>query len=110
MKIVLVGSVFLVCLGYTWAAEDICKLPMNEGLCRALAKRYYYDSATRSCKQFYYGGCEGNANNFESKRECAEKCIKKPNGVLIKTRKRKNKKNKKQKESPLPEVINLDDE
>uniref|UniRef100_F5GTK6 Guianensin n=1 Tax=Simulium guianense TaxID=445764 RepID=VKGUA_SIMGU len=106
MKIALICSVFLVCLAYTWADEDVCSLPMNDGLCRALHKRYYYDSATKTCKMFYYGGCAGNANNFETKRACAEKCYK--NKALIKTRKRKPKKKKNNKESSEMTIINMD--
>ncbi|XP_032160714.1 boophilin-G2-like isoform X2 [Mustela erminea] len=53
---------------------DICLLPPDEGICRALFRRYYYDSSTQSCRQFYYGGCEGNANNFRTLEDCNEAC------------------------------------
>lgn len=26
------------------------------------------------CRQFYYGGCGGNANNFESEPACQQRC------------------------------------
>ena len=37
-------------------------------------KRYYFDSADGTCKQFYFGGCEGNDNNFRSLETCQSRC------------------------------------
>lgn len=51
-----------------------CLLPKKVGPCEAAIPRYYYDSKTNKCEFFYYGGCEGNANNFETKRECEATC------------------------------------
>lgn len=53
---------------------EICLLPMDVGLCRALITRYYYDRYTQSCRKFFYGGCHGNANNFLSLKDCEEAC------------------------------------
>ena len=36
--------------------------------------RWYHDTETRSCKEFKYGGCLGNENNFGSKIECKNFC------------------------------------
>ena len=36
--------------------------------------RYYFDSADGTCKLFYYGGCEGNKNNFKSLQTCQSRC------------------------------------
>ncbi|KAL1443251.1 hypothetical protein MTO96_007532, partial [Rhipicephalus appendiculatus] len=46
----------------------------DQGPCRASIPRYYYDNATRTCKQFTYGGCEGNSNNYETVEECKASC------------------------------------
>ncbi|XP_070180043.1 papilin-like isoform X2 [Littorina saxatilis] len=54
--------------------EDICKQPQVVGPCRAGLTRYYYDSATMACRQFFYGGCQGNLNNFGSLEYCQQKC------------------------------------
>uniref|UniRef100_A0A1S4LD64 Uncharacterized protein n=2 Tax=Ixodes scapularis TaxID=6945 RepID=A0A1S4LD64_IXOSC len=51
-----------------------CKLPMDEGPCRARIPTYYFDIKTKKCKEFMYGGCEGNANNFETIDACRQKC------------------------------------
>merc|ERR1712142_153615 len=51
-----------------------CRLPKDAGPCRARKPRYYFDVDTGACKLFYYGGCQGNANNFRSMRECTKSC------------------------------------
>merc|ERR1712179_540954 len=54
--------------------ENICNLPKRVGKCRALSWRVYYDSETKTCKEFGYGGCDGNKNNFNSAEECIRMC------------------------------------
>merc|ERR1711874_78451 len=54
--------------------DNVCELPKDKGPCEAAIKRFYYDSNTKKCKEFTYGGCQGNANNFESKEECQKEC------------------------------------
>src|SRR6478609_5356239 len=52
-----------------------CLLPAETGECDAAIPRYYYDAASESCKQFTWGGCGGNANNFETITECYDTCF-----------------------------------
>ena len=52
-----------------------CTLEVDIGPCRAYVHRYCFDSQTGKCKQFGYGGCKGNQNNFKSKDECEKKCL-----------------------------------
>ena len=54
----------------------ICRLPPVKGPCEALYPRWYYSKADHTCLLFIYGGCDGNANNFETEKECLEKCQK----------------------------------
>ncbi|XP_015232468.1 PREDICTED: tissue factor pathway inhibitor-like [Cyprinodon variegatus] len=54
--------------------KNPCHLPQAVGPCRGLVKRFFFDTATQQCKQFYYGGCFGNANNFRSMTECQRRC------------------------------------
>ena len=52
----------------------MCELPKDEGPCKASKLRWYYDSAEGSCRQFRYGGCQGNYNNFETQQGCQDYC------------------------------------
>ncbi|EPQ11414.1 Eppin [Myotis brandtii] len=53
--------------------ED-CKLPMEKGPCRAKLPRWFYNSSTYGCVLFYFGGCNGNGNNFLKKDACEKAC------------------------------------
>lgn len=43
--------------------------------CLAYIPRWRYDPETRTCENFVYGGCGGNANNFETIEACEGKCL-----------------------------------
>ncbi|XP_070378510.1 papilin-like isoform X2 [Dermacentor albipictus] len=54
--------------------DPVCELPKKIGPCRALVPRYYYNTTTDTCEVFIYGGCKGNANNFETLTQCETRC------------------------------------
>ncbi|KAK2707178.1 hypothetical protein QYM36_015008, partial [Artemia franciscana] len=56
--------------------EEICFLPKDIGPCRMHDKRFYFNSRTKTCTQFGYGGCWGNRNNFENLESCVHSCRK----------------------------------
>ncbi|XP_019897043.1 tissue factor pathway inhibitor a isoform X5 [Esox lucius] len=56
------------------ADKSPCHLEEAPGPCRGLVSRYFFDSRSKECKHFYYGGCFGNANNFRSMKECQARC------------------------------------
>ncbi|XP_076460366.1 PI-actitoxin-Afv2b-like [Babylonia areolata] len=68
--------VFLLLTGMVaiTTAESICSLPSETGPCRAMIPRYFYDTKSGTCQMFTYGGCLGNANNFEKKENCEAAC------------------------------------
>ncbi|KIH48635.1 Kunitz/Bovine pancreatic trypsin inhibitor domain protein [Ancylostoma duodenale] len=39
-----------------------------------MVKRFAYDNNKKKCVKFYYGGCKGNKNNFESMEDCTWTC------------------------------------
>lgn len=54
--------------------SERCVQPMRKGVCRALIPRYTYDPKSKDCREFKFGGCDGNGNNFTSRKQCMETC------------------------------------
>ncbi|XP_015269479.1 PREDICTED: collagen alpha-3(VI) chain [Gekko japonicus] len=55
--------------------ESICNLKKEEGTCRNFILKWYYDTVTKSCARFWYGGCGGNDNRFNTQNECEITCF-----------------------------------
>ena len=55
-----------------------CQLPPDTGRCHARYIRWYFNSNAQECTHFQYGGCEGNQNNFMSKKDCEQTCLATP--------------------------------
>jgi hypothetical protein len=53
---------------------DLCDLPPEPGPCKGNIQRFSFDAVAGQCLEFVYGGCEGNANNFETHEACAAAC------------------------------------
>lgn len=54
--------------------SEKCLLPRRKGVCRALIPRWSYDPISKECKEFKFGGCDGNGNNFSTEKSCMEAC------------------------------------
>ncbi|XP_068602533.1 collagen, type XXVIII, alpha 2a [Brachionichthys hirsutus] len=52
-----------------------CKLSLDQGPCRNYNIRWYYDKQANACAQFWYGGCGGNGNRYETEDECKKTCV-----------------------------------
>ena len=65
----------------TSAERPLCSLNADTGPCRAQKNRFFYNNTAGECQEFVYGGCKGNANNFESIEDCESRCKSSPSAV-----------------------------
>ncbi|XP_043920947.1 actinia tenebrosa protease inhibitors-like isoform X1 [Protopterus annectens] len=55
--------------------EERCLLDMTHGMfCGSYHQKWYYDKKLDACKLFWYGGCDGNENRFNTENECLQTC------------------------------------
>ncbi|XP_007236522.3 collagen, type XXVIII, alpha 1a [Astyanax mexicanus] len=52
-----------------------CRQRLDPGPCRNYEIYWYYDPEANACAQFWYGGCQGNSNRFESHDSCKKTCV-----------------------------------
>ncbi|XP_014674581.1 PREDICTED: papilin-like, partial [Priapulus caudatus] len=55
-------------------APDACEQPRQEGNCNGFDQRWYFNAETRACETFFYTGCGGNDNHFDSYVDCFLHC------------------------------------
>lgn len=60
--------------GGSGGLPEQCTLPQDGGPCDGAFPMYWHDPRTGVCTPFIYGGCQGNANRFESLEECQQAC------------------------------------
>ncbi|XP_022236423.1 WAP, Kazal, immunoglobulin, Kunitz and NTR domain-containing protein 1-like [Limulus polyphemus] len=57
------------------AEGDICHLPKVVGPCGGREPRFFYNTESKKCELFYFGGCNGNGNRFLILKECEDTCF-----------------------------------
>lgn len=53
-----------------------CSQILDPGPCRDYVVKWYYDETSNACAQFWFGGCLGNKNRFETEEKCHKACVK----------------------------------
>ncbi|XP_043111994.1 collagen alpha-3(VI) chain [Puntigrus tetrazona] len=56
--------------------KDICQLSLDTGTCTNFSVKWYYSVSSGQCVQFWYGGCDGNSNRFNTQEDCEIRCQK----------------------------------
>ncbi|XP_053121349.1 collagen alpha-6(VI) chain-like isoform X2 [Hemicordylus capensis] len=54
---------------------DACVVDMDRGECEDYTLKWHYNKEQDMCSQFWYGGCGGNKNRFETQEECEALCL-----------------------------------
>ncbi|XP_066530987.1 collagen, type XXVIII, alpha 1a [Hoplias malabaricus] len=52
-----------------------CRQNLDPGPCRNYEVKWYYDPEANACAQFWFGGCNGNSNRFETHESCRRTCV-----------------------------------
>ncbi|XP_055351849.1 LOW QUALITY PROTEIN: papilin-like [Paramacrobiotus metropolitanus] len=67
---------------HTKQPKQNCEIYSEQGSCRNYSIKWHYDFEYGDCTRFWYGGCEGNDNRFDSEPECQAECIR-PAGAAV---------------------------
>ncbi|ELW48931.1 Amyloid beta A4 protein [Tupaia chinensis] len=54
--------------------REVCSEQAETGPCQAMISRWYFDVTEGKCAPFFYGGCGGNRNNFDTEEYCMAVC------------------------------------
>ena len=52
----------------------VCNASPDPGMCYGYFPKFFHNPTSGKCERFVYGGCQGNANRFNSKEQCLDKC------------------------------------
>ncbi|XP_043223530.1 papilin-like [Amphibalanus amphitrite] len=54
---------------------EMCSLPKQRGPCRNFTVHWFFDMEYGGCSRFWYGGCDGNINSFDTEEDCKATCV-----------------------------------
>ena len=61
-------------IGQELEVKSPCDQEKDAGPCRGMKPKWYFDKSSSTCKLFFFGGCQGNDNRFDSLNECSQTC------------------------------------
>lgn len=53
--------------------NPLCKQEAKAGLCKGYFEKYYFNSKSKTCEVFYWGGCSGSVP-FHKIKTCQDTC------------------------------------
>ncbi|KAG7336265.1 hypothetical protein KOW79_000958 [Hemibagrus wyckioides] len=56
-------------------SNDVCYLEKDAGPCKKYVTKWFYDQGKNKCIRFFYGGCNGSLNRFDTQQECETRCV-----------------------------------
>ncbi|XP_030605327.1 collagen alpha-6(VI) chain-like isoform X2 [Archocentrus centrarchus] len=59
----------------SFESKDVCLLSEDSGDCQNYTIKWFFDHKRGACSRFWYGGCGGNKNRFETWEECERLCL-----------------------------------
>ncbi|XP_058232407.1 collagen alpha-1(XXVIII) chain-like [Hemibagrus wyckioides] len=65
----------LILIQDEFSKDDSCLQPLDPGPCRTYVVKWYYEAKANSCAQFWFGGCHGNRNRFDTESACRKSCV-----------------------------------
>uniref|UniRef100_A0A8C2A3S5 BPTI/Kunitz inhibitor domain-containing protein n=1 Tax=Cyprinus carpio TaxID=7962 RepID=A0A8C2A3S5_CYPCA len=63
------------CRKMTCGGVYVCQLILDAGTCSNFSVKWYFNIRSGECFQFWYGGCDGNSNRFNTQEECEIRCL-----------------------------------
>ncbi|XP_072365906.1 collagen alpha-6(VI) chain-like isoform X1 [Scyliorhinus torazame] len=52
-----------------------CALNLEEGNCYNYTIKWFFNNKKKGCSRFWYGGCGGNKNRFDTREDCETLCL-----------------------------------
>lgn len=67
--------IFVLGVSQEAQSSEVCAYGPNRGPCRNDSAKWFFDIEYGGCTQFWYGGCGGNLNRFDTEDDCKAVCV-----------------------------------